>query len=60
MKTKTIDCIEMQRKIRVELLEEANFNLHTLIEQVKENNLNSRYYKFLIERKKKEKQLTTS
>ncbi|MCX6146907.1 MAG: hypothetical protein NTW25_06600 [Candidatus Kapabacteria bacterium] len=57
METKRFDCIEMQREIRNELLEEANFDLHTLIEKVKENNKVSRFYKLLTEKKSKELEL---
>jgi hypothetical protein len=54
MKKKVFDCIEMQRSIRNELLNEANNDLHTLVQQVKMNNKNSRFYKLLKERKAKQ------
>ncbi len=47
MKKKTFDCIEMQRNIRDELFKEANYDLHTLITQIKENNEKSVYFKEL-------------
>ena len=58
MKKNPFDCIDMQRSIRDELLKEANYDLHTLVLQVKENNKNSMFYKILAE--KKEKQISAA
>jgi hypothetical protein len=54
MMKKTFDCIESQRKIRDELSNEANYDLHSIILQVKENNKNSLFFKILADRKNKQ------
>ena len=50
-KNKSFDCVEMQRNIRNEMLEEANYDLHTLILQVRENDKKSSLYNFIINKK---------
>ncbi len=47
---KKIDCIEMQRDIRNELLKESEYDLRKFVLMVKENNKKSRFYKILKEK----------
>ncbi len=47
---KKIDCIEMQRDIRNELLKESEYDLRKFVLMVKENNKKSRFYKILNEK----------
>jgi len=51
MKKKKFDCIKLQRKIRTKLPEEANYDLHSLVQQVRENNKTSKFYKILLDKK---------
>jgi hypothetical protein len=49
--TKTFDCVKFQLEVRAKMLKEANYDLHTLIHQVKENNKKSKFYKLFTDRK---------
>ncbi|MCX6147866.1 MAG: hypothetical protein NTW25_11570 [Candidatus Kapabacteria bacterium] len=54
---KTFDCIEMQREIRDKISKESNYDIHTLVLNLKERNKSNEFYKFLIEKKSKELEL---
>lgn len=60
MSEKPFDCVEFQRKTREEALQEANYDIKTLIEQVNERLKNNDLNNLLIERQEKEKLLTIS
>jgi DNA-binding transcriptional regulator WhiA len=54
------DCVKFQRDVREQMLKEANYDLHTLAQNIKNSLKNNDLYKSLIERKEKEKQLATA
>ena len=57
MKTKKFDCVEMQRKIRDKLWEEAGGDIKKLNEIINKEIENSELYKFLKEKREKSKVL---
>ena len=58
MTNKVFDCVQFQREVRERMLKEANYDLKTLVENIRNNLKNNDLHHFLMERK--EKQLTSS
>ena len=59
MKQKAFDCVELQREIRSKLVREAEEDLNKFYKLIQSNRLKSPVYQKLVNRKEKEKQLTT-
>ena len=59
-KTENIDCVGLQRKIRTQIVKEANYDIRELIEMVIENTKNDKLLLKFNSKKEKEKQLTTA
>ena len=53
---KDFDCVKFQREVRAKMLEEANYDLKRLAINIEKSLKHNDLYKFLIERKEKEKQ----
>ena len=54
------DFVKFQRDVREQMLKDANFDLNTLANNIKNSLKNNVLYKSFIERKEKEKQLATA
>lgn len=51
MKTKSFDCVELQRQIRKKLVEQAEMDLDKFFSMIKEKKKTSITYKYLSEKK---------